>query len=156
MYPSKSKKPSTRFLGNRPVRTKPTIVPKIPSNKDEEKKTQDFDPDDSFAALFADTFEDVKKSQEDPDLLNSTPVVASKSNSMTKKTTTGKNPSKSCGGSILSNASSSMLSSQERLELSSWGLPDTILRQYQRAGINRYGSIVIYNSSPQAPPSFQR
>ena len=37
----------------------------------------------------------------------------------------------------------SLLSSQERLELSSWGLPETVVRAYARKGIN---TCLLYTS----------
>ena len=92
---------STRFLGNRPIKTKSTILAK-----------EEATPESSFDAIFDDTF----ASQEDK---SSTPKSAPRQESK-----------------LSSSSSYSMLSSQEKLLLSSWGLPDTVQRQYERNGIS--------------------
>lgn len=97
--------------------------------------------DDSLAAMFDGSMSDTKSQ-----MVSSTPTNKEDANNKEKK----KKEDNSCSPSllesprnrgkpsspILSNSSSfSMLSSQERLELKHWGLPEVVLKQYHNCGI---------------------
>ena len=106
----------TRYLGNHPIKVKISPEKKTPTKLeiDKDKITQKSCPrhtfDDTFDAMFQD--QDDKIDVENVDgPLSSTPVSSKKQESRIAK-------------SYSTNKSTSLLGSQERLQLSSWGLPD--------------------------------
>ena len=105
----------TRYLGNHPIKVKISPEKKTPSTKlemDKDKITQNSRSllNDTFDGMFQD--QDDKTDVENVDgPLSSTPVSSKKQESRIAK-------------SYSSNKSTSLLGSQERLQISSWGLPD--------------------------------
>lgn len=75
----------------------------------------------SFDAMFGDTFEEEEEDKEENgEVLSSTPISSSRKNRL---------------DSSSKNWSHSLLNTQERLQLRSWGLPDSVLKQYERNGV---------------------
>ena len=89
---------TTRYMGNRPI--------KVEESNQKLRETQD-----TFDAMFLDEKENLEENEEDTDLiLSSTPVVSQRHQSRKR-------------GNSLTNNSLSLLNTQEKLQLSSWGLP---------------------------------